>query len=141
MKDSSIGILMAVVVAVTLLVGLIVAPEAGVDVTPTDDDADNVPSTGVGGMEPAELVAFCKDDDTEVKFNFIPAVGYSYELLREKATDGVTITELVTISTDEAYRPFPGKHWFNTSVGDDSEPATADDDAVDCLRDKGKFIP
>ena len=100
-------------------------------ITPTGDTI-NLPASGVEGLNPEATLAFCRDGSTKVTFHIVPGVGQSYELLRLK--DNVTELLTVTVANGE---PSPAKHYYQTVVGEQNEPAAFDQDGVKCLEDKG----
>jgi len=117
------------VIAVALVYSRLDVPGVGKLPATTEEI---VPTSGLEGFPVEE---FCEDPATEVKYSIIPHVGFSHELLRLK--DGVT--ELVTISITEEGEVLPGTHYYDTNVGQQSEPAIAGDGAVRCIEDKRKL--
>lgn len=126
------GWALALVVGMLMVVLAVVAlPLMGADTTPLTSDSNTVyvPASGVDGF-PVE--AFCNDSLTKVTYTIIPDVGESHELLRVK--NGVT--ELVTLTTTFDGTVYPGTHYYDTTLGQQKEPAIADKKAMECVRDK-----
>ena len=120
-------LLALVAVAVALLTVYSKAPaEIGL---PLPVNERIVPASGVEGFP---VAIFCEDPLTRVYFSLSPHAGTTNEL--ERIKDGVT--ETVTILFAEDGRVMPGTHYYDTTVGQRSEPAIANKAAVDCIEKK-----
>lgn len=130
------GWILALGVSLVAVFFVVTAGAKVADVTPlSDDKTENVlPASGIEGLDGVETEAFCRDDDTTVRGSIVPGVGFSYELLREKDA----VVELITVTVNEG-EPVPGKHYYNTALGQDNEPAIFDADGLRCLLDRGEL--
>ena len=90
-----------------------------------------VPATGIEGFNTS---FFCNEDLTKVKPKLIPDVGISYELLRVK--DGVAESVTIIIALDS--KVLVSTHYYDTTQGQQSEPAVVDKATLDCLARKAK---
>lgn len=120
------------VATLALLVALVGLPEAGVDTTPTRDDVTIkvVPASGIEGFKVALL---CSDPQTRV--TALPApdtTGPTYQLLR--IVNG--ITETVVWVSGGGNRT--ASHYYDSTVGQQSEPAVIDDDAKRCIEKRAR---
>ena len=123
---SSYGWAVSLLVAtLALLVALVGLPEAGIDVTPTRDDVTIkvVPASGIEGFK---VAVFCSDPQTKVTALPAPdATGLTYQLLR--IVNGVTETVVWVTGTRTA------THYYDSTVGQQSEPAIISDAAKECV--------
>ena len=97
------------------------------------EDVKVVPASGIDGF-PVEQ--FCVDPLTKVRELPAPdASGTAYQLVRVR--DQRTETVVVVMDTEGGMRL--GTHYYDTAVGQDSEPAVLNGDARACIdKKKGK---
>lgn len=120
------------VASVALVLGAL-----GGNVAAPQETVNIVPASGVEGFIAAE--EFCRDPATKVTYMLVPDAGLSYEAMRTK--DGVTESVVTLVGFDG--QPSPGVHWYNTTVGQQKEPAVIDKEAAACFRERGvpKALP
>lgn len=92
-----------------------------------------VPASGIEGF-PVE--AFCQHTLTKVQALPAPDAGITYQLTR--VLDNVS--ETVTVVTDPAGKVNTqfSRHYYDTTVGQDSQPAVVTDAALKCIKDKAR---
>lgn len=128
---------LAFTLSILLIAGvlfLILIPEAGGDVTPTASDSDIVvaPSTGINGYDVGLL---CSDPKTTVLYFPNPDAGSTYQLTRVDS-NGVRESATLVYDRDGKLNTEFSRHFYDTIVGQDGEPAYVTDEAMKCLEKK-----
>ena len=125
-----VGLLATGAALAALVFTAILNGAASVDVTPLNDDVTRnvLPASGIEGFPGA---VFCNDPQTIVTALPAPdASGLTYQLLR--IVNGVTET-VVWVSGSRT-----ATHYYDSTVGQQSEPAVIDNDAKRCIEGKAR---
>ena len=127
------GWLLAVaMVCVTVILVVILLPEAGVDTNPTRTD-QTLNVVAASGIEGWDVEPFCNDPATVVLELLAPdADGKLYQLARTR--DGA----LETVQVNVGPAGPTGTHYFDTTAGQQSEPALVTARALECIEDKAR---
>lgn len=121
-------------VALTFFVVVLLNGVANVDVTPLRDDKEIkiAPASGVEGFA---VEGFCADPMTKVAPFLAPdASGITYQLSRVRAGK----TESVTIVKNADGETRIAKHYYSTTVGQQSEDAVVNAEAWKCIERRSK---
>lgn len=90
-----------------------------------------VPATGIEGY--TAVLAFC-NEATIKKLPAPDATGITYQLTRVKGGVSETIVVVLAPTGQTTF----AKHYYDTSAGQQSEPAVVDEDAKDCIRKRAQ---
>ncbi len=95
----------------------------------------NIVIAPASGVESFDAAPFCNDPVTVVKkFPAPDASGATYQLTRVRDAKAETVT--VVLGADKSV--VLATHYFDTAIGQDSEPAIVNADSRTCIEKKGK---
>lgn len=123
-------ILAVLVFALVYLYGLITA-DPGVVVT-REKSGLLVPASGIEGYD---VLSFCNDPLTHVRPFPVPdSAGVTYQLTRVRDLK----TETVTVVFAPDHTLLLAKHYYDTAIGQQSEPAIVTEQARRCIEEKAR---
>ena len=127
---SSYGWLVALAVAVLALAIVYARPIPAL--IPATTEIHRVPASGIDGWP---VAVFCNDPQTKVTYLPAPdASGATYQLVR--VVNGVTESVIWTTGPDGESRT--ATHYYDSTVGQQSEPAVMNDDARRCVESRAR---
>lgn len=125
------GLVLTVIATVGLITFLYSGAAEQANVPVPGDKTIFVPATGIDGFN---TEVFCQDPLTKVKPLPAPDAGVTYQLTRVR--DNVSETVLVVLSPSGDVNTEFSRHFYDTTVGQQPEPAFVTDKALDCIRKK-----